>query len=114
MTLMSYTSIFIAGGILVPVVFRFLWYWVEHTTSISVSFQYYLQNAMLMLWPSSIINMGGGGNSLSLRLFVISLMLNVIFYGLFGMIMWYGLKHRWILFPLFGGIIFLWWRMLTL
>jgi len=115
MSLITFTAIFMAGGFLVPLVFRLLWYWAEHSTTISTSFQYYLQNAMLMLWPTSIMNMGGAGNDLlSGRLFFISVISNVIVYGLLGLIMWYGLKHRWILFPLSGGVILLWWRLLTL
>jgi hypothetical protein len=105
-----------AAGFLIPIVFRFLWTWIEHSGSISFTNQLYIQRIMLMLWPTSIINIAGAGNDvLAERLFLISAASNVVIYGLFGLLMWFGLRHhRWVLVALFVGLILLWWRLLTL
>jgi hypothetical protein len=38
-----------------------------------------------------------------------------VIYGLFGLLMWFGLRHhRWVLVAFFVGLILVWWRLLTL
>ena len=116
MSLIKFTGLFMAAGFLIPIVFLFLWTWIVHLRSISTSAFYYINQIMLMLWPTSIINLAGAGDeTLAEHLFLISAASNVVIYGLFGLLMWFGLRHhRWVLVALFVGLILLWWRLLTL
>ena len=116
MSLIKFTGLFMTAGFLIPIVFLFLWTWIVHLRSISTSAFYYFHNIMLMLWPTSITYMAGAGNDiLPDSLFLITSAINVVFYGLFGLLMWFGLRHhRWVLVALFVGLILLWWRLLTL
>jgi hypothetical protein len=116
MSLIKFTGLFMAAGFLIPIVFWFLSTWTDYSRSIKLSHQVYIERIMLMLWPTSIINLAGAADDIfAQQLFLISAASNVLIYGLFGLLMWFGIRrHRWVLVPLFIGLILLWWRLLTL
>lgn len=116
MSLLRFTLISLSLGLIIPLILLLVGGWFDYFSPANLPAQLYFQYIVLMLWPVSIINVGGaGGGALAIQLIIISLALNVIFYGLLGVLIWLGIKkQRWLLVILCTGIFALWWRLLTL
>ena len=113
MTLPQFTAIFAATGVLVPVVFRAMWYFLNQSANVKAGL--IMEKLMLVLWPTSLMTLPASPDpGFETKLFLISMIANVVVYGVFGLLIWLGLrKHVSFLalagFPLFA----VWWWLLT-
>lgn len=113
MTLPQFTAIFAATGVLVPVVFRAMWYFLNQSANVKAGL--IMEKLMLVLWPTSLMTLPASPDpGFETKLFLISMIANVVVYGVLGLLIWLGLrKHVSFLalagFPLFA----VWWWLLT-
>ena len=101
------------SGVLVPVVFRAMWYFLNQSANVKAGL--IMEKLMLVLWPTSLMTLPASPDpGFETKLFLISMIANVVVYGVLGLLIWLGLrKHVSFLalagFPLFA----VWWWLLT-
>ena len=113
MKLLKYLGISTGMGFLISLTFVFLSKLLDRHGG--NDFAYFIERVMIVLWPTSIINLAGAaGGDLARNLLLSSIAANTIMYGIFGFFLWFGLnKCRWILPFLFAAVLYLWWYMLN-
>jgi hypothetical protein len=84
-----------AVGLLVPVVLYPLWQSVNNGTDLQSKVTF--EHIVLILWPSSIFLMaleGSGGGIFAAIIVLLSLVVNAVVYGCFGLLLW-GIRRAW-------------------
>lgn len=111
-SLPNFLTRFAGIGLLIPLLFRVLSRFLN-----TADLMYYASRLALILWPSSIWNLAASSDDPSgaNKLFLISMVANMVFYILIGLLVWLGLRKHFGFFILLGFSLFaLWWRLLTL
>lgn len=109
---------FVFMGVIVPILLSGLWLLVNSASIHNITFEIVLEKITLLLWPSSISLLGGAGfssHALSIKLQLLSIVVNAILYGVLGLLAWYGvMKSRiFLLLPIVTvGAIWSWLLML--
>lgn len=113
-TFTKYTAIFSGVGLLVPLIFRAVWHYLNQYANIKV--QMFVEKLMLLLWPTSIMALPASPDpSFEAKLFFISLGANILFYAILGTLIGLGLrKHISFLVVAFLLVAVVWWLLLTL
>ena len=91
MTMKRFVFFFVAAGALLPAVWLGL-YRVYPVVIESLMSAAWMGGLLLVLWPSSILMLGDPRDT-SVILPVLSLSLNVVLYGILGVLFWIGLKR---------------------
>src|SRR5262249_31948888 len=99
-------------GLLIPLVLQFIWDSVERTMDLRS--QVVLEKLTLIIWPTSIATLAASPDpSVERGLFVGSVVLNVVLYGVLGIFAYLGLrKHRLFFVPPSLLLLVVWWRLL--
>lgn len=114
MGLLSFVSRFALGGTAGPILLGAVWWCVNNASGHNLSLEIALEKITLVIWPSSLALTAGAGfgnTSMSTKLFVLAMILNVILYSVVGVLVWYGLRkhHVLLLLPVFGiGALWIW------
>lgn len=102
-----------ATGLLIPVLFRTLWYFLERSTNLQLTL--FLQKLMLILWPTSLMTLPASLNpAFDLQAFLIASIANGLLYTLVALTVWLGIRKHlaFLLVPTFClGLA--WWLLLT-
>lgn len=118
MSLQSFIFRFALGGVVGPFLLSAVWWWFNTISSHGQAIEVALRKFTLIIWPSSLALLVGAGfsnTSLSSKLFLFSMILNVILYSVVGVFIWYGLRrHHVLLLPPVLGIVALWVWLLNL
>ena len=107
-SLPKFLALFAGLGLLIPFVFKVLSPLVNSADSI-----YYATHAALILFPSSILNLAASPDDPSgaNKLFMLSTLINVLFYTLIGLLAWLGLRKHYGFFILLAlMLVGVWWR----
>lgn len=114
MTLPKFTAIFAVAGLMVPVVFQAVWYFVDRSANLKAGV--IVQYAMLVLWPTSLMTLPTSPDpGFETHAFLISVIANVVIYAVLGALIWLGLRKHVIFFALAAfPLIAVWWWLLTL
>ena len=113
----SRASMLSAGlGVLVPFVLRAIWWLVDSYRVVSTGGKVILEKITLVFWPSSFFMLAASSDKvLSAKLFVVSVLANVILYGGLGIMIYYGLtKYRVLLLAPIVIMFTIWWQLLSL
>lgn len=113
MTFVRFTAIFAAIGLLVPLLFRGAWYFLNQSTNLNVHIV--VERLMLLLWPTSLMTLPASPDpSFETKLFLFSLVANVIVYSIIGALVWLGLRRHVVFFTVAGlPLIAIWWWLFT-
>ncbi len=113
MTLPRFTAIFAAAGLVIPLLFRGAWYFLNQSTNLNV--HVVVEKLMLLLWPTSLMTLPTSPEpSFETKLFLISLVANVIVYSVIGALVWLGMRKHVVFFAIAGlPLIAIWWWLLT-
>lgn len=116
MTLLRFTGLFALLGLIIPLVFRWLWWSFQYFKITDLSIHGIIQKLMLMLWPTSLMSLPVSDESgFETKLFLMSLVANIFLYGILGVGIWFGLRrHISVLAPVFLVVITVWWYLLSL
>ena len=116
MTLMRFAMWSSVAGAIISIAIRAVWGAVNSSLSIGVGVKVALQKITLILWPSSLLMMAATSDRMfSLKLFLISTLMNVVLYSGVGVCVWYGLtKNRILLLAPIVVMSVIWWRLLSL
>lgn len=80
-------------GLLIPLVFRAAWHFIDQGTNLKAGI--IVERLMLMLWPTSLMTLPTSDEpGFETKLFLISLGANVVFYALVGFLIWLGLRKH--------------------
>lgn len=111
MTFTRFTAIFAVIGFLVPLLFRAT----SHYQSTNLNVEIAVERLMLLLWPTSLMTLPASPDpSFETKLFLFSLVANVIVYGVVGALIWLGLRRHVVFFAVAGlPLIALWWWLFT-
>jgi small basic protein len=114
MSIVKFTEIFAVFGLLIPVIFRSAWYYLNKSGSIKI--QIIVEKLMLILWPTSIITLPASYDSnFETKLFIISLLTNCLLYAMIGVLIWLGIRKHISFLAIAGIFLFLlWYWLLTL
>ena len=104
------------SGALISILLRVVWGWVNSHAPLSLSANLVLQKITVIIWPSSVVLLAATSDqSMANKLFVISLLVNVVLYMLVGALVWLGLNKHFSFFALLAlGLAAIWWRLLSL
>lgn len=116
MSMVRFISLFVAAGVLVPLIFQAVWLVIRKYPAIDLKVWLGLQKLMLIFWPSSLMLLPAGSDESLLPVaLLISIAVNVVLYVAIGVTIWYGFgKHHVILILLAAVLAVMWWRILTL
>ena len=111
--MLRFVGMFAAVGLLVPVVFRVMWHFLEQSKDLDV--QIAAEKLTLLLWPTSIVTLAASPEpGVETGLFLISLVANVVFYAFLGLLIWLGLRKHAAFFVLPSLLLIVtWWWLLT-
>ncbi len=111
-----FISLFAFAGLVIPAAFQTVWWLINRYQGVSLNFELYVQNLMLILWPSSIMTLPAGSDEHLLPvLLLISTVVNVVFYVVIGTAVWFGIKKNpAILVLTIVVLVVIYWRVLTL
>lgn len=114
MTFTRFTTIFAAVGLLVPLIFRVVWHFLNQSTNLNV--HDIAEKLMLLLWPTSLMTLPVSPEpGFETKLFLISLMTNSVFYAVLGVLIWLGLQKHASFFALASLLVIaVWWWLLIL
>ena len=103
-------------GVVVPIIFRALWYVVDWSQTGNYRLQMFFQKIMLMFWPTSILSLPASDvPGFELTLFILAVISNILIYLMLGALIWLGVKTNLMFLGLAGIIIsVIWWRLLML
>lgn len=102
-------------GLLIPLLFHFLWYEIRIEELISRDCYSLFLDLQLIIWPSSIMLLGASNELEVYIITLISTVANTIYYIAIGLVAWIGIyKYRTVLILLVIALCGLWWRMLSL
>jgi len=106
-------AVYVAAGLLVPLIFRVAWHFLNQSKNLDVHIV--AQRLMLVLYPTSIVTLPSSPEpGVETGLFFISLVANVILYAILGVFSWLGLrKHAAFFVPPSVFLIVTWWWLLT-
>ena len=88
---------FALAGAIVPTLLNVVWQAIDNASSHNLSFEIVME---LLLWPSSVALLVGAGfnnNAMSIKLFFLSTVVNVILYSVLGVSVLYAMDKRRIL-----------------
>jgi len=113
MTFVRFTAIFAAAGLLIPLLFRGAWYFLNQSTNLNV--HVVVEKLMLLLWPTSLMTLPASPDpGFETKLFLFSLVANVIVYSVIGALVWLGLRRHVSFFAVAGlPLIAIWWWLFT-
>lgn len=114
MSFIKFTYISAGAGLLVPLMFRAVWYFINQHANIKT--QIIVEKLMLLLWPTSLMTLPSSPDpNFEVKLFIISLVSNILVYAIFGALIWLGLRKH-VSFLAIAGflLIALWYWLLSL
>lgn len=116
MKLSRLLSWFALSGAVSAIVLRVIWGWVNTHAWLSTSAKIALQKVTVIVWPSSVFMLAATNDqAMAIKLFGISLLVNVALYMLIGALAWLGLnKHISFLAVLVLSLTAIWFRLLTM
>lgn len=104
---------FLLASILIPIVV--IWGWMPISADVNYEVRHVAEQLILMLWPSSVMFLGGADNERFWTIMFFSTLTNSILYTLIGAVVWFGLyKYRILLFVVVVAISAFWWKLLSL
>lgn len=114
MTLSRFTAIFATAGLVIPLLFRGAWYFLNQSTNLHVHLV--VEKLMLLLWPTSLMTLPASpAPGFETKLFMFSLVANVSFYSVVGALIWLGMQKHAVFFVIAGlPLIAIWWWLFTL
>lgn len=116
MSLLRLISWFALVGTFIPPLLYGVWWVSEKYLAGSYDVRLFVENVLLILWPSSIFMMATAGEEgFPWMMFLVSALVNVFLYALVGMFVWLGFKKTLLFFlPLVMCLGVLWWRLLKM
>ena len=97
MTLVRFTAIFAAVGLLIPLLFRGAWHFFNQSANLNA--HVVVEKLMLLLWPTSLMTLPASPDpGFETKLFLFSLVANVIVYSVIGALIWLGLRRHVVFF----------------
>ncbi len=115
MNIARFISWFAFCGLLVPLSFQVIWWFVDRYQTYNISLQLGIQKVMMVLWPSSLMMLPPESDEKFFYVAIaISTIINIILYTSIGLAVWFGIKKSYAILVLTGiAILALSWRMLT-
>jgi hypothetical protein len=103
-------------GALVPVVLRVIWWLVDSYGMVSTGGKIVLEKITLVFWPSSFFMLAASSDkAFAAKLFMVSVLANVVLYGGLGISIFYGLtRFRMLLLAPIIVMTTIWWWLLSL
>ena len=93
MTLGRFMLAYAGLGLLIPFMFRVIWYFIDQRANLKAGI--IVEKLMLMLWPTSLMTLPASDEpGFETKLFLISLAANVVLYALVGFLIWLGLRKH--------------------
>jgi hypothetical protein len=111
--MMKFVALFSGAGLAIPILFSVMWWLGLKNIVIPTIWQ----NVLLLFWPSYIGMMATAGATTAetLKMLVISIVVNIVLYTLIGFLVWWGLnKCRWLLYAVGISIMYGWYKLLML
>jgi hypothetical protein len=118
MNLLPFVFRFALVGGIVPILLNVVWRVINNASSHNLSFEIVMEKITLLLWPSSVALLAGAGfnnNAMSIKLFFLATVMNVVLYSVLGASVWYVIgKSRILLLLPITAVGALWYWLLRL
>lgn len=93
MSFLKVISIFAGAGLLGPLMLRSVWYFLDQYTNLKT--QLIVEKLMLLVWPTSLMALPSSIDpGFEVKLFIISLVTNILLYVILGSLVWLGLRKH--------------------